>query len=249
MRFLYANEFLTDGYTITENSEDASYPVENAQDPQLSRKYWTTGDSAEWVKVDGGASEAITANCAFIAGHNLTSGGTYAIEGNDTDVWTSPTVDEAFSHDSGVMFKAFTSDDLRYWRWNLADGSNPDTVLKVGALGLGTYFDLSVYAQTAFSRDIIDTSRVKRSPTGQVFGLEGVTYLEYTFQFSDLSDADRQNLEAMWKANKKVKPIVFIPNPSDSTLAPFYGHITAYKMTHVIGLAVWGANLTLTEGL
>ena len=114
MRFLYANEFLTDGYTITENSEDASYPVENAQDPQLSRKYWTTGDSAEWVKVDGGASEAITANCAFIAGHNLTSGGTYAIEGNDTDVWTSPTVDEAFSHDSGVMFKAFTSDDLRY---------------------------------------------------------------------------------------------------------------------------------------
>jgi len=248
MRFLYTNEFDDTDYTITENSENASYPVENARDPQLTRKYWTTGDSAEWVKLDGGASEAITANCAFIAGHNLTNGGTYAIEGNNTDSWGTPTVDEAITHAAGVMWKAFTSDDLRYWRFNLVDAANPDGVLKVGRLGLGTYFDLSVYAQSFFSRNYVDTSKMKRGLTGQVFANEGITYLEYDFTFDFLTNADRLNLEAMWTANKKAKPIVFIPNPSDSTLLPFYGYISKFSLTHKVAWT-WQARITLTEGL
>ena len=249
MRFLYSNLFDTAGYTLTENSEESTYPVENAQDYQLSKHYRTTGDTSEWVKVDGLASEAITANIAFIAGHNITSGATtIKIQGHNTDVWTSPTVDETITHSTGVMWDAFTSDDLRYWRWLVADAANPDTYLKIGRLGLGTYFDLANWPLPSWTRKTIDTSTVRRSPTGQLYGDEGITYLEYTFDLNILTNAERVNLETMWETNKKVKPILFIPHPTDTTLAPLYCNISSFDLTHIIGFQ-WRASLTLTEAL
>lgn len=246
MTFLYDNEWDDTDYTLTESSENASYPVENTRDFQLTKKFWTTGDTAEWAKVDGGSSEAITANAAYIAGHNLTNGGTYAIEGNDTDAWGTPTVDTSITWRAGVMIASFGSDDLRYWRFNLADASNPDGVLKIGKFGIGTAFTLTQWAKNSFVRRTVDTSDVRRSPTGQLFGDEKITYLEYDFEFSMLTDADRTNLEAMWDHCKKVKSLLFVPNASDLTLLPMYCNITNFELTHIIAYQ-WAARLTLTE--
>jgi len=249
MRFLYNNLFDTAGYTLTENSEEATYPVENARDYQLTKHYRTTGDASEWVKIDGLAPAAITANIAFIAGHNITSGATtIKIQGDDGNAWTPPTVDESFTHSAGVMWKAFTSDDLRYWRWLIEDAANPDTYIKIGRLGLGTYFDLTNWAQARFTRRTVDTSTIRRSPTGQLYGDEGITYLEYEFDLPILTDAERVNLETMWETNKKVKPILFIPNPSDTTLPSLYCNITKFELNHIIAWQ-WRASLTLTEAL
>jgi len=249
MRFLYSNLFDTAGYTLTENSEESTYPVENAQDYQLTKHYRTTGDTSEWVQIDGLASEEITANCAFIAGHNITSGATtIKIQGKNTLPWTSPTVDESFTHSAGVMWKAFTSDDLRYWRWLIEDAANPDTYLKIGRLGLGTYFDISVWMEASFARRTIDTSTIRRSPTGQLYGDEKVTYLEYDFRIRNMSNADRVNLETMWETNKKVRPVLFVPHPTDTTLAPLYCNISRFELTHNVAWK-WHASLTLTEAL
>lgn len=248
MRFIYSNEFDDESYTLTTNSEDSSYPIENAQDYQLTKKYWATGDTAEWVKIDGLASEAITASIAYVAGHNLTSAATVAIQGNDTDAWGAPTVNEAMTWWSGVIWKAFTSDDLEFWRWTFADAANPDTVIKIGRLGLGTYFDLTAWASNDFTRRTVDTSVISRSVTGQVYGDERITYKEYEFTFPDLDDTDRVNLETMYETVKKVKPIVLIPNPSDTTLRPIYGVITAFELTHNIAWR-WRGSMTISEAL
>ena len=249
MRFLYSNLFDTAGYTLTENSEESTYPVENTQDYQLSKHYRTTGDTSEWVKIDGLASEAITANIAFIAGHNITSGATtIKIQGSNTDSWSPPTVDETITHSTGVMWDAFTSDDLRYWRWLIADASNPDTYLKIGRLGLGTYFDLTNWPATDFDPRPIDTSTSRRSPTGQLYGNEGVIYYEYDYYFSHLTNTEKVNMVTMWETNKKVKPILMIPNPSDTTLPPVYGIIKDFRYKHKIGYT-WKAWITIAEAL
>ena len=250
MRFLYVNEFDIAGHTITENSEESAYPVENAQDNQLTKHYRATGDASEWVKLNGGAPAAITANMAFIAGHNITSGAaTIKIQGNDADAWGGPpTVNESFTHSAGVMWKAFTSDDLKYWRWFIEDAANPDTYIKIGRLGLGTYFDLTNWAQADFTPRPIDTSRVWRSPTGQIYGNEGVIYYEYDYYFPYLDNAELINMRTMWETNKKVKPIVLIPNPSDTTLPPFYGVIKSFKYQHRVAWT-WQAWLTISEAL
>ena len=249
MRFMYANEVDISSYTLTANSENANYPVENVQEQQLSKKYWATGDTSEWVKLDGGSSEAITANMAAIIGHNISSGATtIKIQGHDTDVWTDPTVDQSFTYSAGLMWKVFTSDDLRYWRWLIEDASNPDTVIKIGRLFLGTYFDLSNWAQASFTRRTVDTSVLERSATGQGYGDERITYKEYEFEFPIITNTERVNLETMWETNKKVKPIVLIPNPDDTTLGPLYAYITDWDLSHIIAWQ-WRLRLVLSEAL
>lgn len=248
MRFLYSNLIDTDSYTLSINSEASGYSKENVREYQLSTTYRTTGDSDEWLKVDGGSSEEITANCAFIAGHNISSGATtIKIQGNDTDSWATPTVDESFTHDTGVMWETFTSDDLRYWRWAVADASNSDGYIEMGRVGLGTYFTTTEEAAAGFTRRIVDTSSYTRSITGEIYGDEGITYIEYDFQFPVLTDTDRTNMETMWETVKSVKPIILIPTENDSTLDPLYCVITRFEITHRIGLELWSCNLSVAE--
>jgi hypothetical protein len=250
MRFFYSNEIDNESYTLTANTENASYPVENVQTYQLSKKYWSTGDSDEWVKVDAGAANTITATMAYIAGHNLSSGATVIkIQGNATDAWGAPTVDQSFTYAAGAMWKTFSTQSLRYWRYQFADAANPDTVLKLGRLGLGTYIDLTNWADTGFTRRIVDTSTVEKSVTGQDYGDERITFLEYDFTFPYLSNAERLLLEAMYQSVKRVKPVLFIANPSDTTLLPLYCTISKFEMhTHKIAWT-WTGSMTLTEAL
>jgi hypothetical protein len=253
MRFIYNNEIDDTSYTITTNSENASYPIENVQDYQLTKKYWATGDSDEWVKIDAGAGNGIMAKIAYIAGHNISSGSTVIkIQGNDTDVWTSPTVDQSFTYAAGVMWKEFSPPPppgLRYWRFKFADAPNPDGIIKIGRLGLGWYYDLTNWAAADFTRRIIDTSTVEKSVTGQDYGDERITYFEYDFTFPYLTDAERIILETMYQAVKRVKPVLFIANPSDATLLPLYGTISKYELhTHRIAWT-WTGSMTMTEAL
>jgi hypothetical protein len=244
--FLQDNE----AYTLTTNSENPNYPVENIRDYQLTKKYWSTGDSDEWIKIDAGVGLSITASMAFIAGHNISSGATVIkIQGNATDVWTSPTVNESFTYAVGVMWKAFSSQTLRFWRFQFADAANPDTVIKIGRAALaGSYVDLTNWAQSEFTRRIVDTSTIEKSVTGQNYGDERITYLEYDFTFPHLTDAERVSLEDIYMARKKVKPFLFIANPSDTTLLPLYCTISRFEITHKIAWT-WTGSMTLTEAL
>lgn len=249
MRWFYNNEIDDESYTLTANSENASYPLTNIRDYQLTKHYRSTGDTSEWIKIDAGSGNTITATFAFIAGHNVSSGATtIKIQGNATDVWTDPTVNESFTYSSGVMWKAFSSQALRYWRFLIEDASNPDGYIKIGRLGLGTYFDLSDWAQAAFARRPIDTSVLDRSVTGQGYGDERITYYEYDYNFPIMIDADRVNMETMWTTNKKVKPIVLVPNPDDTTLDPIYAYITNFDLNHIIAWQ-WSLALTISEAL
>jgi len=249
MRFMYANQWDESSYTVSSNSEETDYPASNLREYQLARHYRATGDTSEWVKIDGGSSEAITASIAFIAGHNITSGATtIKIQGNDTDSWGSPTVDQSFTHDAGVMWKAFTEDSLRYWRFLVEDASNPDTYIKMGRVGLGTYLDMTNWPKAQFPRRTVDTSTIRRSPTGQLYGDKRITYKEYEFDFPIITDTERQNLETMWEAVQKVKPILFIADPSGTTIDPLYCTISEFELTALVGFQ-WQARMVLTEAL
>ena len=249
MRWFYDNEIDVATHTITANSEEASYPLTNLLDYQLTKHYRATGDTSEWVMIDAGAGNTITATFAAIAGHNISDGATtIKIQGNATNSWADPTVNESFTYSSGVMWKTFTSQSLRYWRYLIEDASNPDGYIRFGRLLLGTYFDLTNWAQAAFVRRIVDTSEIKRSATGQIYGDERIAYIEYDFDFPVLANTERVNLETMWETVKKVKPIVLVPNPTDTTLAPIYANISNFEISHIIAW-LWQGSMTLTEAL
>jgi len=248
-RIFYDNEFDGD-YTLTTNSEETNYPVENAQDYQLTKRYRATGDATEWMKVDAGSGSTITVTAGCIAGHNITSSATtIKIQGDaDDSSWANPTVNESITHSSGIMTETFGSQSLRYWRFYIQDGDNPDTYISIGRLFLGTYLDISNPPSAAFERLTIDTSTYGRSITGQIYGNEGITYNEYTFDFPYLTNTERTNLETMYETVKSVKPIIFTPSTTDTTLSSMNGIITDFDISHIIEFK-WKAHIVISEAL
>ena len=246
MRLIWDNEI--DSYTITANSEATGYAVENIQDFQLTKVYRSTGDSDEWVKLDVGSGNTINPTVAGIVAHNLTNGGTYKIQGNATDSWVSPTVDETITHASGIMLEFFSGSALRYWRFHFADASNPDEYIEVGRLFLATYLTPTDTAHTNFPYELMDTSSVQESITGQTFGDEGVVFRLYRFNFPYWDNTTRTNIKTMYEDVKTVKPIILVPDENDLTsLPPDYvridGSVTA---NHKIGYT-WNGDMAFRE--
>lgn len=248
MRYFFDNEYDDSDYTPDALTEDVNYPLSHLRDYQLTKHYRSESASAQYIVLDGAASGAITATMAWMAYHNLTASMSATIKGNDTDSWGSPIASANFTFASGIMYVTFDSASVRYWRWDIDDTTISADYIKLGRIGVGTYFDMTHAARAGAVRRIVDTSENVRNPTGQIYGLEGITYVEYDMDFSYLDDDERVNLETMWETCKKIKPIVFIPNPSDTTLPALYTVISNFELTHIFAWK-WHARMTLSEAL
>lgn len=248
MRFFYSNQWDDSDNAVTSETEDADYPLTNIRDYQLSKTYRSTSASAQFVMLDGGASGAITATMVWLAGYNLTASMSATLQTNNNDSWGSPPGSVNLTYDANIIYTAFSTASFRYWRFNLDDTSIADDFIEVGRIGVGTYFDLTHAARAGAIRRTVDTSRATRSPTGQIYGFEGITYVEYDMDFSYWDDAERVNIESMYTTVKMVKPIVFIPNPSDTTLDPVYGIISNFELSHIFAWK-WRGRLTISEAL
>lgn len=105
--------------TITASSSDSQHPVSNVAviDPGRTWQPSTyTAMAPAWIVVDFGAAKSLDSvflnNCNFAAA---------AIQGNDTDVWTSPAFDESvtLAFDDAKVRKGFftlTAFNYRYLR-------------------------------------------------------------------------------------------------------------------------------------
>lgn len=209
-----------DDYTIVAASEDADYPAPNAQDPRLSRYTRTTGLSSQTWKIDAGVGNTITASAAAIIGHNITSGATIKIQGNATDSWGSPTVDETFTHSSGLMVKFFTQSSLRFWRFLVTDASNPDGYIEIGRLFLCTYYQFEELPGSAFTERVVDTTRRDFSQSGQAYSDIGILYEVYEIDLELIEDATRQALKTQLELVRKHKPLILLPDENNTSKLP-----------------------------
>ncbi len=162
-----ANE-TTKNSTLTTNSINIFNPVSDILDSRLSRVYKTeaTTTTAEIVY---NAGSAVTVTAAAIANHNITSSvTTLKIQGNATDVWTSPSVDETLTWSAGIISKTFTGGSYQYWRIQIIDATNPDTYIKIGRAWLGESFSTPELSPS-LTHSRVSASLKSRSVAGQSY--------------------------------------------------------------------------------
>src|SRR5512139_2649169 len=103
--------------TITSSSENADLPAENVQHP-FRTKVWRTGVStaSEWIKFDLGSARAVQA--VVLLDHTLTGDDSaISLQGNATDSWGSPSVNETLTYNAEKMIKVLSAaQTYRYWR-------------------------------------------------------------------------------------------------------------------------------------
>lgn len=163
-----ANETLLNA-ALSANSENINYPLTNLFDYRLSRKFRTdAGTTTATIVFDAGA--AITVKSICVAGHNISSGVTVLkFQGNATNVWTSPSVDETLTYSSGIINKDFTGGSYQFWRLHVVDAANTDTYIEIGrAYGSNPYTTPYIGVNVA---DSYESNTIKtRTPTGNTYG-------------------------------------------------------------------------------
>jgi len=248
MRIAWDNEF--DKYTITANSEATGYPATNInQDFTLATKSRTTDDTAEWWKIDAGSGNTIEMTCAAIGdGHNLTSGATIKFQGNATDSWGSPSVDETLTYAAGNIIKFFTGGSYRYWQFSIVDAANPDGYIEIPRIFGGTYLDLVNIWYREFPEEIISTSDKEYTVTGQLYGNKGVQQKIYNFQLPYLTNTQKESIETMFATVDLIKPVFLTIDENDLTkLEPIYAAINDdLSFNHIIAY-VWNTTLSFKE--
>ena len=248
MRLMWDNEI--DNMTISAVTENANYPAENVADQRLSKIYRSTDDAAEWILFDAGVGNTINPTAVLIAAHNITDGATIKIQGNATDSWGGPTVDETITHNSDTMVLFFTGSALRYWRLYIDDSSNPDTYLKIGRVFLGTYLALPPIEPSP-NLPLQSTTSISQSIAGQAYANKRKVYRVPGFIYPLVMDAERQSLETMFRAVEGAKPVFLIVWENNlSEVGPIYCRIDQseipFQQSPVSGL-LWETSLQFKE--
>lgn len=203
--------------TITALSENPLYNFDIALiDSRLSRYGQTLTDTAQWIKFE--YSSAIDVDIIGIFGNNFTTTATVKIQANTTDVWTSPSIDQALTYtkdgnasidlerDVGVWSHQFSStQSYKYWRIYVDDSSNPDTYLKIGFI----FMDEEL-VMPGMSVNQIFTSNTNSKPitstSGQTYGIKRLKFNGAAFNFPIVTETQKTAIDKFYYNVDIVEP-------------------------------------------
>ena len=187
----HVNE-INSGVTITTNSEVAAKPVANIYHYWKSKKYRTTGDAAEWIKIDMGSATDV--DLFALVGHNLTSAATVKIQANATDAWGAPTVDVTVTYHADILIYIWAAtQSYRWWRISLVDAANPAGYIEVGHAFLGAVWEPS-RSFSGFTLIPSDPSVISESDDGAEMADVKTQYVDMGLAFRNVTIEDWETL-------------------------------------------------------
>lgn len=189
-----ASETLKDAI-LTVNSVSINYPVTNIFDSALKTLFKTDSNTTALIVFDAGAP--ITVDSISIAKHNISSGvTTLKFQGNASDSWGTPSVDETLTWNSGIINKDFSGGSYRYWRLNIVDAANPDGLISLGRVYGSDSYTTPGLAQ-AFSNTVEDHSE-------ETITANGTTYADLRY-FNELFSVRWDKITTAEKALMKAQ--------------------------------------------
>lgn len=216
---LLTNETNKDA-TITANSQLTNYPVSNLVHPFITRVFRTGATTTAEVVFDNLA--AVSVDSIAIANHNITSSATtIKLQGNATDVWTSPSVDETLTWDEDIIYKTFTSSSYRYWRIQVVDSTNPDGYIEIGRSWIGLSFTPPGIGPTV-TAEYFDESVKSQSIGGQTYGDKRFFRYAFVTNFPAITQSDRALFVAEFDRVGYTTPFFINFNEECSDLTTYY---------------------------
>jgi hypothetical protein len=210
MRIYYSNLIQT--ATLIPSSSDVNQDVERLKQPHLASIFRFGGDDENLV-IDLQSAQNIKSFIVDIG--NMTGQGTYTLEANTTDEWTSPIYSSSLLT-TDTMFYLDLDETYRYWRLKITDVGVGK--LEIGYVQIGgEYLQMpGISLDTTLS--FTTTSQQTLSISGQVYGDEGYQFLQTTFNFPNISEtagigpagvavAGRQEILQMWEDVENINPV------------------------------------------
>lgn len=208
--------------------------------------------TSEWIKWDFGIST--NPDVLVVIGKRnepiqISPTATIKLQGNETDVWTSPSYDQTITYDSTTMSKFKTNDidgglhteSLRFWRLEIIDQDNPNGYIETGIVYLGDYFSYEkANVQFSFSGSYIDRSVTVTSEGGQTFSDEKQDTEKFGLDWYPLTNVDKDELDLFFNEFKTANPF-FIQVDSGTAIGTTSDKYLRYvKLTAPIS---WSTNI------
>jgi len=165
----------------------------------------------------------IKASYAALAGHNLTPGVQFYVQGNDWNSWNGPPFTQLFEWNADIILKNFMEKEYAFWRFVFLDSNNVDGYIKLGLAYLGTYLTMpDIEPGVEMPRR---TASVKtKSGSGQVYGRKNYRYHSFTVNYPPFIDSDeRDAIDQMFAQMLNVEPLfVLLWENSLDVFGPLY---------------------------
>ena len=148
----------------------------------------------------------------------------------DVDSTTFTLVDELDNYvvdeNSNNITGYASFDEYRYWRISLSDVNSLDTYIQLSNIFLDTGTEFPYMSKTQ-KIPTASTATVTESPTGQVFGDEGIFYRYGTINFPIVENSDKKIIDTLFRAVDKFRPILVVVWEDDIDLeSPIYSRFT-----------------------
>jgi hypothetical protein len=206
--------------TLTANSNIINYPTTNILDSRIDRLFRTDSSTTATIVFDAGA--AVTVDSINIANHNISASvTTLKWQGNATDSWGSPSVDETLTHTTGIITKQFTGGSYRYWRLHIIDGSNPDGYIEIGRVsGCDAYTTVGISPNV--THDLVDAGVKTTSISGGTYYDGRYFYEQISVSYPSLTHTQKGEMWAIFRAIGYGTPFFVTFDESGSDLGTLY---------------------------
>jgi len=186
--------WLSGANTLTAPHKDLGFAVADTGSATSQTGAAEVYQSRHWLKADLVTAAAVLSG--IVVNHNSGTGGTYTLQGNATDVWSAPTVNQVLSGDAAIRIAYLATQTLRYWRLVIDDPGNALGYAEVGIWFAGPYTQPTVSYAIGFTKAWEELSEVTVAISGAHFQDEKARRPTWGLQWSEIVEADRAALAA-----------------------------------------------------
>jgi len=180
--------------------------------------------SRHWVKADLVTAAEVLGG--IVVNHNSGAGGTYTLQGNATDAWSSPTVNQTLAGDATIRIAFISTQTLRYWRLVIDDCGNALGYGEVGVWFAGPYTQPAYSYAIGMTKQWEELSGVVTTPSGAHWQDERPRRPVWSLAWSEMPEADRAALAAAFALVPKGKCFFFAFDAVTTPTATEYGFLT-----------------------
>lgn len=244
---LYENEW--DLGTVTASGEATNFPASNTRH-RWHKKTWRSAaiDVAQWLKVDRGRSTP-GMKAFVVRNNNYSSSAVIKLQGNASDVWTSPTYAQTLNYNTHTIAHVLRSmQELQWWKHEITDTGNLDGYIEAGRVFLGPIFEpVRSFTLGGGQRQKLDPSATSWSEGGQISSIELERFRVYEYVFERIPYEDKVRFDALFEAMGQAKGWFFIPDLGDPQGTAVYVRFAAPLSITPLYANRWTIQMSLEE--
>jgi hypothetical protein len=193
---------------------------------------------------------ALSVQAGIVIGHNAGTGGTFTLQGNNSNTWAAPTFTQNLSGDATVRIGYFSVQTLRYWRLLIDDCNNTAGYSEVGIWFAGPYSQPSVTYVEGLPKTYQELSEINYAVGGAHFQAMRARRRGWSPQWIEVVEADRVLIEACAAAMPAGKCFFFALQANvDATDCPYVYFTDGITVTLSGVLPYWDISMNLAEAL